>query len=222
MVDCVSHDTHRNHRGRGNAAWTRRRWYRARLRTQDARVSPRSCWVSCRLPRRGLFARFLDAHQEPIDAGPRAFFPAPHSYTGEHVLELQGHGGPLVLEALIARCWSSVHAGRNRASSPNGLSSTTSSISHKPKPSRTSSTRAPRKRCERPCAPCRASSPTWCAVSPRPHRFAHLRRGGDRLSRGGDRLSRRSRAERAISDRARALRRASSKAPGKAACCVKG
>ena len=55
------------------------------------------------LPRRATFARFLDAHQEPIDAGLALFFPAPHSYTGEHVLELQGHGGPLVLEAVVAR-----------------------------------------------------------------------------------------------------------------------
>lgn len=55
------------------------------------------------LPRRATFARFLDAHQDPIDAGIALFFPAPHSYTGEHVLELQGHGGPLVIEAVIAR-----------------------------------------------------------------------------------------------------------------------
>src|SRR5258708_37653377 len=55
-------------------------------------------------PRRATFARFLDARQEPIDAGLALFFPGPHSYTGEHVLELHGHGGPLVVEALIARC----------------------------------------------------------------------------------------------------------------------
>lgn len=54
-------------------------------------------------PRRATFSRFLDANQEPIDAGLALFFPAPGSYTGEHVLELQGHGGPLVVEALIAR-----------------------------------------------------------------------------------------------------------------------
>jgi len=64
------------------------------------------------LPRRATFARFLDAHQEPIDAGLALFFPAPHSYTGEHVLELQGHGGPLVLEALVARL---VELGARRA-----------------------------------------------------------------------------------------------------------
>jgi len=53
--------------------------------------------------RRAVLARFLDAERQPIDAGFALFFPAPHSYTGEHVLELQGHGGPVVVEALIAR-----------------------------------------------------------------------------------------------------------------------
>ncbi|HET9108782.1 MAG TPA: tRNA uridine-5-carboxymethylaminomethyl(34) synthesis GTPase MnmE [Steroidobacteraceae bacterium] len=55
------------------------------------------------LPRRAGYAHFLDAAQEPIDAGLALFFPGPHSYTGEHVVELHGHGGPLVLEALVAR-----------------------------------------------------------------------------------------------------------------------
>jgi tRNA modification GTPase len=55
------------------------------------------------LPRAATFARFLDAAREPIDAGLALFFPAPHSYTGEHVLELQAHGGPLVLAALVER-----------------------------------------------------------------------------------------------------------------------
>src|SRR6201985_3872376 len=53
--------------------------------------------------RRATFARFLDAEQDTIDAGLAIFFPAPHSYTGEHVLELQGHGGALVMEALVDR-----------------------------------------------------------------------------------------------------------------------
>jgi tRNA modification GTPase len=64
------------------------------------------------LPRRATFARFLDAQLDPIDAGLALFFPAPHSYTGEHVLELHGHGGPLVLEALVARL---VELGARRA-----------------------------------------------------------------------------------------------------------
>lgn len=54
-------------------------------------------------PRRATYARFLDGEQRPIDAGLALFFPAPHSYTGEDVLELHGHGGPVVIEALIAR-----------------------------------------------------------------------------------------------------------------------
>ena len=54
-------------------------------------------------PRRASFVRFLDRNQQPIDAGMALFFPAPHSYTGEHVLELQGHGGPVVVENVVAR-----------------------------------------------------------------------------------------------------------------------
>ena len=53
--------------------------------------------------RRATFTRFLDESGAPLDAGLALFFPAPHSYTGEHVLELQGHGGPVVMEALTAR-----------------------------------------------------------------------------------------------------------------------
>lgn len=53
--------------------------------------------------RRATLARFLDAQHDPIDAGLALFFPAPHSYTGEHVLELHGHGGPVVMETLVAR-----------------------------------------------------------------------------------------------------------------------
>ena len=47
---------------------------------------------------------FLDAAGEPIDDGLAIFFPAPHSYTGEDVLELQGHGGPGVQRLLLKRC----------------------------------------------------------------------------------------------------------------------
>ncbi|MBV9695495.1 MAG: tRNA uridine-5-carboxymethylaminomethyl(34) synthesis GTPase MnmE [Gammaproteobacteria bacterium] len=54
-------------------------------------------------PRHATFARFQAADGAALDAGLALFFPGPHSYTGEHVLELHGHGGPLVLEALQAR-----------------------------------------------------------------------------------------------------------------------
>jgi tRNA modification GTPase len=55
-------------------------------------------------PRQARFARFADASGEPIDEGLALFFPAPGSYTGEDVLELQGHGGPVVMAALLAAC----------------------------------------------------------------------------------------------------------------------
>jgi tRNA modification GTPase len=47
---------------------------------------------------------FRDAIGAPIDHGLALFFPAPHSFTGEDVLELQAHGGPVVLQLLVARC----------------------------------------------------------------------------------------------------------------------
>ena len=55
-------------------------------------------------PRSARFARFLDAAGETLDAGIALHFAAPHSYTGEDVLELQAHGSPVLLEALVARC----------------------------------------------------------------------------------------------------------------------
>ena len=54
-------------------------------------------------PRHAELANFLDAGGAAIDRGVALYFPAPHSYTGEHVLELQGHGGPAILRLLLAR-----------------------------------------------------------------------------------------------------------------------
>jgi tRNA modification GTPase len=48
---------------------------------------------------------FRDAHGAAIDDGVALYFPAPHSYTGEDVLELHGHGGPVVLQMLLRRCF---------------------------------------------------------------------------------------------------------------------
>ena len=58
-----------------------------------------------RLPvaRRAELHRFLDAVGEPVDEGLAIFFQAPASFTGEDVLELQGHGGPVVMELLLRR-----------------------------------------------------------------------------------------------------------------------
>ena len=55
------------------------------------------------VPRQADFGAFRDAGGESIDQGIVLYFPAPHSYTGEHVLELQGHGGSVVLDLLVAR-----------------------------------------------------------------------------------------------------------------------
>ena len=61
-------------------------------------------------PRHAHYLPFNDAQGLPIDAGIALFFKAPHSYTGEDVLELQGHGGPAVLRRLLERC---IEAGRD-------------------------------------------------------------------------------------------------------------
>ncbi|MFA5631938.1 MAG: tRNA uridine-5-carboxymethylaminomethyl(34) synthesis GTPase MnmE [Porticoccaceae bacterium] len=54
-------------------------------------------------PRKACFTRFLDGAGDTIDEGLLLYFPAPHSFTGEDVIELQGHGGPVVMDALLQR-----------------------------------------------------------------------------------------------------------------------
>lgn len=54
--------------------------------------------------REATYLPFRDSHGQPIDQGLALYFPGPHSYTGEDVLELQAHGGPVVLQLLLARC----------------------------------------------------------------------------------------------------------------------
>ena len=54
-------------------------------------------------PRRAQLARFRDTRGETLDAGIALYFPAPASFTGEEVLELQGHGGALVMDLVLRR-----------------------------------------------------------------------------------------------------------------------
>ena len=54
-------------------------------------------------PRRATLAAFRDAHGDSLDEGLALYFPAPNSYTGEHVLELQGHGGAVVVDIVLKR-----------------------------------------------------------------------------------------------------------------------
>ncbi len=55
-------------------------------------------------PREATYLPFPDAQGQPLDQGLALYFPGPHSFTGEDVLELQAHGGPVVLQLLVARC----------------------------------------------------------------------------------------------------------------------
>ena len=55
------------------------------------------------IPRTAVFAQFLDHDNSVIDSGISIYFPAPASYTGEHVLELQAHGGSVVINMLLKR-----------------------------------------------------------------------------------------------------------------------
>ena len=54
-------------------------------------------------PRVARLSKFLDAQGRSLDEGLALYFPSPASYTGEHVLELQGHGGALVVDMLLKR-----------------------------------------------------------------------------------------------------------------------
>ncbi|MFM7657712.1 MAG: tRNA uridine-5-carboxymethylaminomethyl(34) synthesis GTPase MnmE [Burkholderiaceae bacterium] len=54
--------------------------------------------------RHAKYVSFVAANGAVIDRGLAIWFDAPHSYTGEEVLELQGHGGPVVLQMLLSRC----------------------------------------------------------------------------------------------------------------------
>lgn len=56
------------------------------------------------IPRRATYASFRNGKSEILDHGIALFFKAPHSYTGEDVLELQGHGGQQVLSLVVERC----------------------------------------------------------------------------------------------------------------------
>ncbi|OUM01455.1 tRNA uridine-5-carboxymethylaminomethyl(34) synthesis GTPase MnmE [Variovorax sp. JS1663] len=76
------------------------------VRVSGARLVPlidAICGRSLR-PREATYLPFRDAAGGAIDQGLAIHFPAPHSYTGEDVLELQAHGGSVVLQLLLARC----------------------------------------------------------------------------------------------------------------------
>lgn len=69
-------------------------------------------------PRQAVYGPFRAADGGAIDQGLAIHFPAPHSYTGEDVLELQAHGGPVVLQLLLARCLEAGAATAMRVAEP--------------------------------------------------------------------------------------------------------
>ena len=63
--------------------------------------------IACKVkPRVAHYLPFYDQQQQIIDSGIVLYFPAPHSFTGEDVVELQGHGGPMVMDMLLQRVFS--------------------------------------------------------------------------------------------------------------------
>lgn len=62
------------------------------------------CGTTQLKPRYATYLPFLNEDGSAIDQGIALYFKAPHSYTGEDVLELQGHGGPIVMQMLLQRC----------------------------------------------------------------------------------------------------------------------
>jgi tRNA modification GTPase len=75
-----------------------------RLSGPDLRLFARQLFGQVPAARLATLTRFLDISGAEIDEGIALHFPAPHSYTGEDVLELQGHGGPMVMHLLLQRC----------------------------------------------------------------------------------------------------------------------
>ncbi|MCG5495000.1 tRNA uridine-5-carboxymethylaminomethyl(34) synthesis GTPase MnmE [Ectothiorhodospira variabilis] len=69
-----------------------------------ARTVAQGCLGRVPAPRRALLTDFQDASGQAIDTGLALFFAGPHSYTGEDVLELQGHGGPVIMDLILAAC----------------------------------------------------------------------------------------------------------------------
>lgn len=76
------------------------------VRVSGARLAPLIEAVCGRAlkPREATYLPFRDADGEPVDHGLAIHFPSPNSFTGEDVLELQAHGGTVVLQLLLARC----------------------------------------------------------------------------------------------------------------------
>ncbi|MBI5438001.1 MAG: tRNA uridine-5-carboxymethylaminomethyl(34) synthesis GTPase MnmE [Nitrosomonadales bacterium] len=76
------------------------------VRVSGRHIETLICGILAKLPvaRHATLSNFMDENGGILDQGVALFFPAPHSFTGEDVLELQGHGGPAVLQLVLRRC----------------------------------------------------------------------------------------------------------------------
>lgn len=74
---------------------------------------------TCPAPRHAVYQAFRDQHKNIIDEGIALFFRNPHSFTGEDVLELQGHGGQVVMQLLLDAC---IATGLTRLAKPGEFS----------------------------------------------------------------------------------------------------
>lgn len=75
-----------------------------RMSGRNVRMLAKAILGNLPKPRFATFANFLNNEGDVLDQGIALYFPAPNSYTGEDVLELQGHGGTAVLQILLQRC----------------------------------------------------------------------------------------------------------------------
>jgi tRNA modification GTPase len=75
-----------------------------RLSGSDISLLAQAILGKTAVPRQATYSPFLGAEGQIIDQGVALFFPAPHSYTGEDVLELQGHGGTAISQLVLQRC----------------------------------------------------------------------------------------------------------------------
>jgi YidC/Oxa1 family membrane protein insertase len=138
-------------------------------------------------PRLATLCAFRAADGSVIDEGIALSFPAPHSYTGEDVLELQGHGGPMVMGDLLRRC---VALGRelpSRASSRAARISTTASTWRRRKRRGSHRCFQHRSGAQRRALSCRRVFEAHSCARRKGDRLAHARRGVHRLSRGRNR-----------------------------------
>jgi tRNA modification GTPase len=75
-----------------------------RVSGPDSRAVAEAVLGHCPAPRHAAYLAFTDGSGRLIDRGIAIYYAAPHSYTGEDVLELQAHGGPALMQILLARC----------------------------------------------------------------------------------------------------------------------